>query len=42
MPLPLEGPRPLSPLEREAVELVFEDSLDRCDVYARLFWLASC
>ena len=33
MPLPLEGPRPLSPLEREAVELVFWDSIDPCDVY---------
>ena len=33
MPLPLEGPRPLSPLEREAVDLVFEDSIDPCDVY---------
>ena len=33
MPLPLEGPRPLSPLEREAVELVFWDSIDPCNVY---------
>lgn len=33
MPLPLEGPRPLSPLEREAVGLVFWDSIDLCGVY---------
>ena len=33
MPLPLEGPRPLSPLEREAFRLVFWDSIDPCDVY---------
>ena len=33
MPLELQGPRPLSPLEREAVRLVFWDSIDPCDVY---------
>ena len=37
MPLPLEGPRPLSPLEREAFRLVFWDSLDPCDVYVAVF-----
>ncbi len=33
MPLTMEGPRPLSPLEREAFRLVFWDSIDPCDVY---------
>ena len=33
MPLPLEGPRPLSPLELEAFRLVFWDSIDPCDVH---------
>lgn len=33
MRLAMEGPRPLSPLEREAVELVFWDSIDPCDVH---------
>ena len=37
MPLPLEGPRPLSPLEREAFRLVFWDSIDPCDVYVSVF-----
>ena len=36
MPLEVQEPRPLSPLEREAVELVFWDSLDPCDVYLRV------
>ena len=33
MGLQVQGPRPLSPLERASVELVFEDSIDPCDVY---------
>lgn len=33
MPLAMEGPRPLSPLELEAFRLVFWDSIDPCDVY---------
>ena len=33
MPLAMEGPRPLSPLERDAFRLVFWDSIDPCDVY---------
>ena len=37
MPLAMEGPRPLSPLEREAVELVFEGSIDPCDVHVTVF-----
>ena len=37
MPLPLEGPRPLSPLEQEAFRLVFWDSIDPCDVYVTVF-----
>ena len=41
MPLPLEGPRPLSPLEREAVDLVFEDSIDPCDVFVSAFYDSS-
>ena len=37
MPLAMEGPRPLSPLEREAFRLVFWDSIDPCDVYVTVF-----
>ena len=37
MPLAMEGPRPLSPLEREAFRLVFWDSIDPCDVYVSVF-----
>ena len=33
MPLEVQGPRPLSPLERDAVKLVFWDSIDPCDFY---------
>ena len=33
MPLAMEGPRPLSPLELDAFRLVFWDSIDPCDVY---------
>lgn len=33
MALEVQEARPLSPLERAAVKLVFEDSLDPCDVY---------
>ena len=32
MPLAMEGPRPLSPLEREAFRLVFWDSIDPWDI----------
>ena len=32
MPLPLEGTRVLSPLERDAVKLVFEDAIDLWDI----------
>lgn len=38
MGLQVQGPRSLSPLEREAVDLVFEGSLDPCgDVYLTVF-----
>ena len=33
MGLEVQGPRPLSPLEREAVDLVFDGSIDPCDVH---------
>ena len=35
--LELQGPRPLSPLEQDAVRLVFEDSIDPCDVFLTVY-----
>ena len=37
MPLAMEGPRPLSPLELDAFRLVFWDSIDPCDVRVTVF-----
>ncbi len=36
MPLAMEGPRPLSPLEREAVKLVFDKSIDPSNISLRV------